>query len=194
LFCDRLLTRTLRARWLRGRKAPRSGQCGLWCRPLGFTAADVWKVVSPIHMGIMHSRYEGLVAPSLSANWDKVLVGEGLTSRVADPTLFGLIGINPPPSAVGLPAGRVADPTLFGLTGINPPPSAVGLPAGRVAPSSLCSPRQFSFIGAFRVGVGPNAQEAELIGKLQDSGIMLARSGREQRLDCRTIISRFQIL
>jgi hypothetical protein len=135
-----------------------------------------------------------LVAPSLSANWDKVLVGEGLTSRVADPTLFGLIGINPPPSAVGLPAGRVADPTLFGLTGINPPPSAVGLPAGRVAPSSLCSPRQFSFIGAFRVGVGPNAQEAELIGKLQDSGIMLARSGREQRLDCRTIISRFQIL
>jgi hypothetical protein len=42
-----------------GRKAPRSGQCGLWCRPLGVSAADAWKVASPIHMGIMHSRYEG---------------------------------------------------------------------------------------------------------------------------------------
>jgi hypothetical protein len=63
--------------------------------------------------------------------------GEGLTSRVAHPTLFGLTGINPPPSAVGLPAGRIADPTLFGLTGINPPPSAVGLPAGRIADPTL---------------------------------------------------------
>ena len=27
--------------------------------PSGFSAADAWKVASPIHMGIMHSRYEG---------------------------------------------------------------------------------------------------------------------------------------
>jgi hypothetical protein len=27
--------------------------------PLGFSAADACKVTSPIHMGIMHSRYEG---------------------------------------------------------------------------------------------------------------------------------------
>ena len=27
--------------------------------PWGFSAADAWRVVSPIHMGIMHSRYEG---------------------------------------------------------------------------------------------------------------------------------------
>jgi hypothetical protein len=40
-------------------RPPRSGQCGLWCRPLGFSDADAWKVASPIHMGITHSRYEG---------------------------------------------------------------------------------------------------------------------------------------
>jgi hypothetical protein len=27
--------------------------------PLGFSTADAWKVASPIHMGIMHARYEG---------------------------------------------------------------------------------------------------------------------------------------
>src|SRR6266446_5042327 len=59
-------------------------------------------------------------------------LGEALTSRVADPTLLGLIGVNPPPSAVGLPAARVADPTLLGLICVNPPPPAVGLPAARV--------------------------------------------------------------
>ena len=64
-------------------------------------------------------------------------LGEELTSRVADPTLLGLVCVNPPPSAGGLPAARVANPTLFGLSGINPPPSAVGLPAGRVADPTL---------------------------------------------------------
>jgi hypothetical protein len=64
-------------------------------------------------------------------------LGERLTSRVADPTLFGLIGINPPPSAAGPPSARVADPTLFGLSGIDPPPSAVGLAGGRVADPTL---------------------------------------------------------
>jgi hypothetical protein len=38
---------------------PRARQCGLWCRPLGFSVADAWKVASTIHMGIMQSRYEG---------------------------------------------------------------------------------------------------------------------------------------
>ena len=49
-----------------GTMPPRSGQCGLWCSPLGFLAADACKVASPIHMGIMQSRYEGsiLVAPT----------------------------------------------------------------------------------------------------------------------------------
>src|SRR6516162_9617295 len=49
-----------------------------------------------------------------------------LTGRVADPTLFGLSGIDPPPTTVGLPGRRVADPALFGLAGANPAPSAVG--------------------------------------------------------------------
>ena len=31
------------------RKAPRSGQCGLWCRPFGFSTPDAWKVAAPIH-------------------------------------------------------------------------------------------------------------------------------------------------
>jgi hypothetical protein len=38
---------------------PLSGQCGLWCRPLGISAAYAWKVASLTHMGIMHSRCEG---------------------------------------------------------------------------------------------------------------------------------------
>src|SRR5439155_16580356 len=60
LFCDRLLTRTLRRHdGSVGARPSRSGQCGLWCRPVGFSAAEAWKVASPIHMGIMHSRYEG---------------------------------------------------------------------------------------------------------------------------------------
>ena len=43
-------------------------------------------------------------------------------------------------------------------------------------------PRAFAAepIGAFRVGVGANGVEAELIGKSQDSGIMLARAARLQ--------------
>jgi len=62
---------------------------------------------------------------------------ERLTSRVADPTLFRLSGIHPPPTTVGLPIWRVADPTLFGLPGIDPVPSAVGLPVWRVADPTL---------------------------------------------------------
>ena len=31
--------------------------------PLVFSAADAWKVASPTHMGIMHSRYEGSFSP-----------------------------------------------------------------------------------------------------------------------------------
>jgi hypothetical protein len=34
-------------------------QCGLWCRPLDFSAAAAWKMASPIHMEITQSRYEG---------------------------------------------------------------------------------------------------------------------------------------
>src|SRR6516162_3920249 len=60
-----------------------------------------------------------------------------LTGRVADPTLFGLIGIDPPPTTVGLPGARVADPTLFGLSGIDPPPTTVGLPGRRGADPAL---------------------------------------------------------
>jgi hypothetical protein len=30
----------------------------VWCRRLGFSAADAWKVASPRHMGIMHSHNE----------------------------------------------------------------------------------------------------------------------------------------
>jgi hypothetical protein len=64
-------------------------------------------------------------------------VGGGLTGRVADPTLFGLTCVNPPPSAGGLAGARVADPTLFGLTCVNPPPSADGLAGARVADPTL---------------------------------------------------------
>ena len=39
--------------------APRSDQCGLWCRPLGFSVADAWKVASTIHMGIMQRATRG---------------------------------------------------------------------------------------------------------------------------------------
>jgi hypothetical protein len=60
------------------------------------------------------------------ANLDTVWAWGELTDRVADPTLFGLIGINPSPSAGGLAGARVADPTLLGLICVNPPPSAVG--------------------------------------------------------------------
>jgi hypothetical protein len=79
----------------------------------------------------------GSILGNLSAVTYSVVVGElgsvglaeGLTGRVADPTLFGLTCVNPPPSAGGLAGARVADPTLFGLICVNPPPSAVGLHA-----------------------------------------------------------------
>ena len=71
------------------------------------------------------------------ANWDTVWAGGAANESSRRPNLFGLIGINPPPSAAGPPSARVADPTLFGLSGIDPPPSAVGLPGGRVADPTL---------------------------------------------------------
>src|SRR5215472_18679298 len=79
---------------------------------------------------------------------------------------------------------------------LNDPDRMLDPCSGRMLSDRLVrlQPRQFSFIGAFRVGVGPNALEAELIGKSQDSGIMLARPGCGQRLDYRTMILRFQIL
>jgi hypothetical protein len=50
----RLLTRTSRRHDdTVGTMPPRSGQCGLWCRHLGFSAADACKVASLIEMGIM---------------------------------------------------------------------------------------------------------------------------------------------
>ena len=73
----------------------------------------------------------------------------GQQKLVADPTLLGLIRINPPPSAGGPPGRRVADPTLFGLTRINPPPSAGGLPGARLADPTL--------FGLTRVNPPPSA-------------------------------------
>jgi hypothetical protein len=98
-------------------------------------------------------------------------------SRVADPTPFGLICVNPPPSAVGLPAARVADPTPFGLICVNPPPSAVGLPAARVADPTL-----FGLIG---INPPPSAGGRNALSingdcRNEDSGRHRQRQDREK--------------
>src|SRR5271169_3578908 len=69
------------ARWVRGRNAPRSGQCGLWCRALGFSVSDAWKVASRIHMGIMQSSYEGSFSSPHAAERDDGRRGPGAPGR-----------------------------------------------------------------------------------------------------------------
>jgi hypothetical protein len=49
---------------------PLGAASAVWCRPLGFSVADAWKVASTIHMGIMQSRYEGSFSSPHAAERD----------------------------------------------------------------------------------------------------------------------------
>ena len=53
---------------------PRSGECGLWCRPLGFSAADAWKVASPNTHGDHALALRGVILVAASRRFVRLML------------------------------------------------------------------------------------------------------------------------